>query len=104
MQQETSLVIEASIAEQGLAVPNLESIEELSEENALIRKVRRAAKRRRRLIAWIVPLICAGMTATVLFFSRVDMRLSLMVFAVCAAIVALALARAAYHWERLARQ
>jgi hypothetical protein len=103
-QQETSLATESPISDAYLSVPYMAISEELDEENALIRKIRRAAKRRRRLIAWIVPLIWMGMTATILFLSRVDMRLSLTVFAVSSAIVALGLARAAYQWERLARQ
>jgi hypothetical protein len=104
MQQETSLAIEAPIAEECITVLCREISEELREDNTLIRKVRTGAKHRRRVIAWAVPLICVGMTATVLLFSRVDMRLSLTIFAVSAAIVALGLARAAYQWERLARQ
>jgi hypothetical protein len=75
---------------------------EPSESDLLIRQLRRAAKRRRRLLAWIVPLIVIGMTATVLVFSRVDMRLSLTIFGVSAAIVAFLLGREACQWERMA--
>jgi hypothetical protein len=75
---------------------------EETEANTLVRSLRRSAKRRRRTAAWIVPLITVGMAATVLVFSRVDIRLSLTIFGVSAAIVAMVLFREAAQWERLA--
>src|SRR5438552_3039988 len=81
-----------------------ENLCEPSESHLLVRELRKAAKRRRRLLAWIVPLIAIGMTATVLVFSRVDMRLSLTIFGVSAAIVALLLGREACQWERMAER
>ena len=70
--------------------------------DALIRKMRGAAKRRRRLFAWLRPLILVGMVATIFVFSRLDMRLSLAIFGVSAAMVAVVLASEAGHWGRLA--
>src|SRR5690349_21604338 len=72
------------------------------EADALVRRMRRAAKRRRRLMAWVVPMIAVGMAVTVLIFSRMDMRLSLAVFGVTAAIVAIALSQEAGRWGQLA--
>ncbi len=77
---------------------------EPSEADLLVRKIRRAAKRRRRLVAWLTPLIVTGMFATVLVFSRVDMRLSLAIFGVSAAIVAMGLASEAVQWGYMAER
>lgn len=74
------------------------------EANALIRELRRAAKRRRRLFAWAASLVATGLVATVMVFSRVDLRFSLAIFGVTAAIVALGLTREAYRWERNAER
>src|SRR5207248_1385369 len=78
--------------------------EEPSEADQLIRDLRRGAKRRRRLFAWLVPMIAVGTIATVLIFSRVDIRLSLAIFGVTAAIVALGLVSEAGQWGRMAER
>jgi hypothetical protein len=72
------------------------------EADLLVRRMRRAAKRRKRQMAWILPMIAVGMTATVLIFSRLDMRLSLAVFGVTAAMVAFALSQEAGRWGQMA--
>jgi len=72
------------------------------EADVLIRRMRQAAKRRRRWMAWIVPMIAVSMTVTVLIFSRMDTRLSLAVFGVTAAMVAIALSQEAGRWGQLA--
>jgi hypothetical protein len=99
MPQETTHEGDRSIP----TAPDEDAAPRTADGEQLIRRLRRAAKRRRRLSAWLLPLIAAGMVTTVLVFSRVDMRLSLAVFGVSAAIVALVLTREACRWEGLSR-
>lgn len=100
MQQETTLAIESPTCK----VIDNETTEERSEADLLIRSLRRGAKRRRRLFAWLVPLIGIGIVSTVLIFSRMDMRLSLAIFGVSAAIVAVGLVTEAGQWGRMAER
>jgi len=68
----------------------------------LVRRLRLAVKRRRQLLGWVTPFIVVGMAVTLFVFSRIDLRLSLCIFGVSAAIVAIALTAEAAHWGRLA--
>lgn len=74
------------------------------ETDALIAEIRRAAKKRRRALAWSMPMILVGMVLTVCVFSRIDIRLSLIIFAVTAGLVAARLSHEAAVWDRLARR
>ena len=76
----------------------------LTESDDLIRELRRAAKRRRRALSWVMPMITVGMVLTICVFSRIDTRLSLWIFAVTAGLIAAALSGDAFAWERLARR
>lgn len=100
MQQETALAVEVPILEAG----GLELVEAPCEADVLIRDIRRCAKRRLRLHAWLIPLIAVGMITTVLVFSHLDMRLSLAIFGVSAAIVATGLVTVAGQWGRMAER
>ena len=100
MYNETSRTIDSTTLE----VPAVSVSTVREEADALIRTLRRTAKRRRRLLAWIVPMIAVGMMGTVLIFSRLDLRLSLAIFGVTAAIVAVGLAREACRWGQAAEQ
>ena len=100
MQQETALAAEVSIRE----ADDLELVEAPCEADVLIRDIRRCAKRRRRLQSWLIPLIAVGMITTVLVLSHVDMRLSLAIFGVSAAIVAVGLITEAGQWGRMSER
>ena len=100
MRQDTILAMEVPLVKDKTSADGSKP----AETDRLIRGIRSAAKRRRRLFAWIAPLIAIGMVSTIFVFSRVDIRLSLIIFAVSAILVAAALARKASQWERLAER
>src|ERR1041385_4221306 len=53
----------------------------------LMLELRKAAKRRKRIVAWMYPLIFSGMAVTLLIGFRADMRLSIAIFCTTAVTV-----------------